>query len=215
MFEHIFFDLDGTLTDSAPGILNAVTYTLEQFGVDVPSRESLRYFIGPPLMDSFSKGFGFSHETCVEAVRTYRVYFSQKGIFENSVYDGVETMLQTLKAQGKHLYIATSKPIGFAERIADHFGLTSYFDHIYGPDMGDEKSSKADVIRMAMRDSGAQLQTTVMVGDRFHDVKGATANNIPCVGVLYGYGDEKELVEAGALCTIPTVEALTDFLKAL
>ena len=173
-FDTILFDLDGTLTDSAPGITNSVAVALRHFGIEADPAE-LTGFIGPPLDESFQNFYGFDAEKSIEAVREYRAYFADKGWAENSVYDGIEELLKALKAAGKKLLVATSKPEVFAVRILEHFGLAAYFDCICGAPMtASEKNSgrKADVIRDALQ-RGNVSGSAVMVGDRRHDVHGA------------------------------------------
>ena len=121
-YQHIFFDLDGTLTDSADGIVNSVRYALEKQGIVPPAREQLLPFVGPPLLDSFHKYYGMDREQGMQAIKAYREYFTDRGWKENSVYEGIPEVLKQLKDAGAHLYIATSKPEPFAKRIAEHFG---------------------------------------------------------------------------------------------
>ena len=208
-FDTILFDLDGTLTDSAPGITNSVAVALRHFGIEADPSE-LTGFIGPPLDESFQNFYGFDAEKSIEAVREYRAYFADKGWAENSVYDGIEDLLKELKAAGKKLLVATSKPEIFAVRILEHFGLSVYFDCICGAPMtASEKNSgrKADVIRDALR-RGEVRGSVVMVGDRRHDVHGAHEVGLPVVGVLFGYGDREELEAAGADFIAEDVAAL-------
>lgn len=207
-FETVLFDLDGTLTDPGLGITNSVMYALDRFGIHESDRTKLYTFIGPPLWDSFMRYYGMSREEADRAVDFYREYYADRGLFENAVYPGIPQMLEALKAQGKTLAVATSKPEGFSRQILDHFGLSSYFDRIAGASMDRSRSRKADVIRYALEGLPADLGTTVMVGDREHDVLGARELGLPCVGVLYGYGDRQELETAGALAIAATVEEL-------
>ena len=137
MKDYIFFDLDGTLTDSQEGILNSLRYTLEFYGVEY-SDERLKTFIGPPIVETFKK-LGFLGEKAMESVKVYRKYFAQKGIFENRVYDGIENLLKNLKNSGRHLAVATSKPEEYAIRIAEYFGIAKYFDCICGCNMDETR----------------------------------------------------------------------------
>lgn len=196
-YESVLFDLDGTLTDSAPGILNSIRYALERMGRPVPDAATLNAFIGPPLLDSFQRHCGLSSEESREALRLYRERFATKGLLENSVYPGVVGMLEALKARGLKIILATSKPEAFARRILDHFGLTRFFDAIHGATMDERRSRKAEVIAWALAHSG-EIGRAVMVGDRANDIEGARANGIAAIGVLWGYGDEAELRRAGA-----------------
>ena len=197
------FDLDGTLTDSAPGILHSVRYALEKVGAPVPDAATLNKFIGPPLIDSFEKYCGFTHAQAVQALADYREWFAgHGGMFENRVYDGVVGMLERLAAGGAKLIVATSKPEKFARAILEHFDLTRHFAAIHGATMDEKRSHKADVIAWALAHSG-ELDHPVMVGDRANDIEGAKANGIPAIGVLWGYGDAEELAGADRLVASP------------
>ena len=198
MYEIILFDLDGTLTDPGLGITNSVAYALEKYGIEVQDRKSLYCFIGPPLKDSFMKYYGFSEEKAFEAIRLYREYFSEKGLFENEVYEGVRELLEKIKASGRKIVLATSKPEVFSVRILEHFDLMKYFDVVAGASMDETRNKKGDVIRYAMEKGGFTADKAIMIGDREHDIFGAKENALPSIGVLYGYGDEAELRSAGA-----------------
>ena len=199
MYRYILFDLDGTLTDPGLGITNSVMYSLRKFGISENDRTSLYRFIGPPLRESFETFYGFSDEQSELAVKYYREYFKDTGIFENTVYDGITGLLKELKERGKILAVATSKPEIFAVRILKHFGLYGYFDHVAGATMDDSRNKKADVIKYALGKCDiASASEAVMIGDRKHDIIGAKENSMDSIGVLYGYGDEDELREAGA-----------------
>ena len=199
MFDTILFDLDGTLTDPGEGITNSVAYALRKYGIEVSDRSELYKFIGPPLKDSFMKYYGFDEDKAEEAIAYYREYFRDTGIFENRVYEGVEDMLRGLQANGKRIVLATSKPEEFAIRILEHFGLRKYFTVVAGASMDSSRSKKGDVIAYAISlCESFEKYTAVMVGDREHDIIGAKENGLKSIGVLYGYGDEKELKTAGA-----------------
>ena len=208
-YQHIFFDLDGTLTDSADGIVNSVRYALEKQGIVPPAREQLLPFVGPPLLDSFHKYYGMDREQGMQAIEAYREYFTDRGWKENSVYEGIPEVLKQLKDAGAHLYIATSKPEPFAKRIAEHFGLDGYFDRIAGATLDERITGKGQVIQMLLEElADIPVSKIVMVGDREHDVYGAKEHGIACVVVLYGYGSRKELEQAQAMTICPTPEAL-------
>ncbi|MCI6728977.1 MAG: HAD family hydrolase [Clostridiales bacterium] len=210
-YETIYFDLDGTLTDSGPGIMNAVAYALGAMGRPVPSRASMRRFIGPPLSYSFQAYEGMSPEDARRAVELYRVYYNDRGKFENTPYPGIDRLLEALRAKGKRLYVATSKPEGLSVEILEHFGLAGYFERIAGSTLDDSRSTKIQVLRYAIGMGGRER--AVMVGDRHLDVEGARENGLPCVGVVYGYGSRQELQEAGALALADTVEDLLHILE--
>lgn len=209
-FDTVFFDLDGTVTDSAPGILAAVRFALnrrsEELGVKSEefSDEDLRCFIGPPLIDTFQTFIPCSHGDAEKCLMWYREYFRPKGIYENSVYPGVVELLETLKSRGVKIVLATAKPEPFARIILDHFGLTKYFDAIHGATMDEGRNKKHLVIAWALEHSG-DVGRVIMVGDRENDVSGAKVNGLDCIGALWGYGSEAELREAGVayLCNAP------------
>ncbi len=214
MFSTILFDLDGTLTDPGEGITNSVAYALERFGIHIADRKCLYPFIGPPLMDSFSRYYGMSDSQAEKAVEVYREYFSVKGWLENCPYDGICAMLANLRASGKRLLVATSKPEEFAVRILEYFGLSIYFEAICGAPFHPPKGhGKVDVIRDALRRTGiSDLRGVIMVGDRRHDIQGAHAAGIPAVGVLYGYGDREEHEACQADYIVEDVDSLEKLL---
>lgn len=195
---YVLFDLDGTLTDPGLGITNSVMHALRRFGVEPPEREKLYPFIGPPLLWSFHQFYGFDEQQCADAVRYYREYFADRGIFENTLYPAIPQALRRLQAAGLRLAVATSKPEDFAKRIITHFGLEPYFELVVGSLMDEKRTAKAEVIALVLEKLGAQPGQCVMVGDREYDVLGAKQNGMACIGVLYGYGSRAELEAAGA-----------------
>ena len=208
---YIFFDLDGTLTDPALGITNSIMYALQHFGIEVADRRELYSFIGPPLREQFEIAYGFTPAQSEIALREYRVYFGEKGLFENTVYEGIPTMLKTLKERGCQLVLATSKPQVYADRILEHFNLKQYFTFLSGSELGGARVEKADVIRFALDELKITDPTqVVMVGDRSFDVDGAAACGIETIGVTYGYGSREEL--QGAKQIVDTVEELANAL---
>ena len=199
MYDTILFDLDGTLTDPGEGITNSVAYALKKYDIEVADKRELYKFIGPPLKDSFMKYYGFVESKAEEAIAYYREYFRDTGIFENRVYEGVEDMLKKLHDDGKKIVLATSKPEEFALRILEHFDLKKYFQVVAGASMDSSRSKKGDVIAYAISVcDNFHKDTSVMIGDREHDIIGAKENGLKSIGVLYGYGDENELKTAGA-----------------
>lgn len=197
MWNTVLFDLDGTLTDSAPGITHSVAHALAYFGIH-EEPESLLKFIGPPLNESLPEFYGFTAEQTAKAVEVFREYFNEKGWCENAPYPGVPELLRDLKAAGLRLMVATSKPEVQAVRILKHFGLAEYLDRICGAPLNNEDGArKSAVIRNALSYVD-DPDSVVMVGDRRHDVAGAKETGLPCIGVLYGYGGREELEEAGA-----------------
>lgn len=210
--KHILFDLDGTLTDPMMGITKSVRYALNYYGIEVKDLNDLLPFIGPPLRDSFKEYYGFDEAKANEAVEKYREYYKTDGIFDNKVYQGMVECLQTLKDNGKKLYIATSKPEFFAKQIIEHFSLSKYFEYVGGSEFN-SREKKAEVIEYVLKTNQIDNDDVIMVGDRKHDIIGAHENKIPCVGVLYGYGTEDELKQYQADYLVSTVEELTELLK--
>lgn len=212
--KYILFDLDGTLTDPMEGITKSVQYALRAFGIHVEDRTQLCRFIGPPLAESFRNFYGLDERQAEEAIVKYREYFTPTGIFENEVYEGVPEMLARLKADGKILILATSKPTRYAEMILEHFGLARYFSFVSGSNFDGTRVKKAEVIQFALEENGIEdLEAAVMVGDREHDVIGAKSVGMECIGVLYGYGDEKEMEDAKADYVAETVDKLENLLR--
>jgi len=214
-FSHILFDLDGTLTDPALGITNSVMYALNKFGIEVDDRASLYKFIGPPLYDSFVRYYGFTPKDANLAITYYREYFAPKGLYENTVYEGIEDALIHLKTQNVKLIVATSKPEKFAREILAHFALDRYFDDIIGATMDEKRNTKDAVIAYAVEKCNIDTENAVMVGDRLHDVLGAKANGIRSIGVLYGFGSYDELTDAGADIIVENVANLINVLTDL
>ncbi|MGV3250067.1 HAD family hydrolase [Streptococcus suis] len=208
MYQTILFDLDGTLTDSGQGILNSVAYALEKMGIEEPDTANLNRFIGPPLYESFSRFYQLSPEDTQSAVDAFRVYFKEKGMFENQLYPGIIPLLEELRTAGKTLVIATSKPEIFAKQILEHFGIAHYFDVIAGASLDSSRISKADVIGYAINQLEAFPKQAVMIGDREHDIEGARMHQLPAIGVLYGYGNKQEFEKAGATMIVETVQDL-------
>ncbi|WP_206911761.1 HAD family hydrolase [Enterococcus sp. DIV0849a] len=198
-YKTILFDLDGTITDSGEGIINSVIYALKKMNLNVPNQNDLFSFIGPPLSDSFKNLYHLDDQFTEQAVGYYREYYQAKGMYENHLYEGILEVLTDLQQAGCTLYIATSKPEIYAKQILAHFKLDRYFVGIYGASLNGERSKKGDVIRYALNSAGiTDLNKTLMIGDRSHDMIGAKENRLACIGVLYGFGDQVELETAGA-----------------
>ena len=213
MKKTILFDLDGTLTDSGEGIINCVIYALERFGLPIPERETLRYFVGPPLHESFIKQ-GVPADRAEEAVAVYRERYVPTGMFENTPYPGVRELLEKLQAEGHKLYVASSKPEWMCIEILKHFDLAKYFAMICGATMDTSRTNKDAVIAYLL-DLNVRSDRTIMVGDTKFDVLGAKAHGIPTVGVSWGYGSVEEMEKAGAVAIAYTMEELKEKLLAL
>jgi len=203
--EAIYFDLDGTLTDPKPGITRSIQYALQKLDhPTMPTEDELTWCIGPPLRASFVRLLGA--ETSADlAVSYYRERFSDVGLYENGVYDGIGAVLTKLGAAGHRLFVATSKPHVFAERIIDHFGLRDHFERVFGSELDGTRVDKSHLLEYALKQASVDPAKTLMIGDRSHDMVGAKNNGMKGIGVLYGYGTRDELLDAGAhhVCATP------------
>ncbi|MCD8029017.1 MAG: HAD-IA family hydrolase [Erysipelotrichaceae bacterium] len=210
--DNILFDLDGTLTNPFLGICRAVNYSLKYFNKETEHLEDFKKFIGPPLDVSYREYYQMNDNEITIAIKKYRQYFGDIGLFENEVYDGVENMLQTLQNHHKHLYICTSKPYEYTIRILEHFHLNHYFKGIYGATMDGSRKYKKDVINYCISKENLDYKNCIMVGDRLHDIEGAHENNVACIGVLYGYGNKAEFEEYQCDYIVENIQELTKLL---
>ncbi len=196
--DHIFFDLDGTLTDPAPGITGCIRYAVEELGFT--PEENLNKYIGPPLRESFRCMLAtMDGELVEEAMRLYRERFARVGLFENALYEGIPDLLAELREGGSELRVVTSKPKVYADRIIDHFELREWFPFVYGAELDGARSDKGELIAWVLEQEGLTAGAAAcMIGDRRHDILGAKKHRLATVGVAWGYGAEGELVDAGA-----------------
>ena len=209
----IFFDLDGTLTDSGEGIIKCAILALEYFHLPVPSWEEMRVFVGPPLRDTFIR-FGVPEDQTEKAIEVYRSRYTDIGIFENHPYPGIARMLESLRDHGHRLFVATSKPEEMAVRVLDKYDLSQFFEVICGASMDGSRDEKSAVIAYLKARVGDTAET-VMVGDTVYDVIGAAAHAIPTVGVSWGYGKAADMLSAGAACIVDTPEELIEKIEAM
>ena len=212
-YDVIIFDLDGTLSNSGEGITKSVQYALAKMGIKEDDLDNLRHFVGPPMKEEMMLSYNFTDGQAAEAVAFYRERYTPIGIYETSLYDGVIELLRALKENDKIIAIATSKPQKMAEEVLEYLKIDSYFDFVMGADMIGGKQSKEDVLNalldmLPIKDKAKML----MVGDTKFDVIGANALNIGCIGVSYGYGDIKEMLEYGAIAVIDKALELLDFI---
>jgi phosphoglycolate phosphatase len=205
----IYFDLDGTLTNPKPGITRSIQYALHRLGQAVPHEDELTWCIGPPLRASLRKLLG-SDELADRALLLYRERFADIGLFENEAYFGIEETLAALAASHPRMFVATSKPAVYAERIIDHFGLRPYFGQVFGSGLDGTRTDKTELLRYALDTAKVDPREAIMIGDRSHDIVGARGNGMTAIGVLYGYGNEEELKAAGAHHICATHPGLLD-----
>lgn len=213
MANTVLFDLDGTLTNPAVGILRCWQHALDILGV--PHDEAvLRSLIGPPIHEGFAQLLQTTDPAAIErGVSLYRERFGTVGLFENELFPEIPGLLARLRELGARLYVATSKPTVYSERIIEHFGLTQYFSKVYGSELSGERADKRLLLRYIVEKESLDVRATTMVGDRLHDVNGAKACGIHSIGVLWGFGGREELELAGADTVVDSVDALTTILE--
>ena len=209
----IFFDLDGTLTDPKLGITRCIQHALGELGATPPDADELTWCIGPPLLECFKSMLG-DDALANAALKHYRARFSEVGLFENQLYQGVPEALQRLYGKDVSLFVATSKPQVYAERIVEHFSLSAFFNGVFGPTLQGDRAIKTDLLRWALNETRVKASASVMVGDRSHDMIGATDNGMRAVGVLYGYGCREELEASGAELFVSNPDELSSLLDA-
>lgn len=209
----ILFDLDGTIIDSSQGMTNSIMYALASLGIEVSDPKSLYPFIGPPLKVSFKKYFDLDDEQCKQAIAKYREYFRDQGYLQNIVYDGLPELFEKLRAAGRELYVATSKPTLDARRILEHHDLAGCFNDIQGSNEDGTRLFKGEVIEYVLAHNKlTDLSQIVMIGDREHDMTGAADCGVDTIGVLYGFGSRAELEAHGAGAIAATVAELDELL---
>lgn len=211
MYHNLFFDLDGTLADTEEGILLSLQYALSQMGIDETDRQVLHAFIGPPLKDIFMSHYGMNEEAALETLAHYRVYYGDSGMYKCKLFPGVETLLHRLHSEGVHLFVATSKPGVYAEKILSHLGVADLFTEIAGSMLDNTRSKKHEVIDYLLGKYPDTAKDVLMIGDKIQDLNGAEACGIPAVGVLYGYGGAAELAGGKSAALVKDTEELYRF----
>lgn len=207
----LLFDLDGTLTDPFVGITKSVQYALEKLDAPVPPAEDLRHVIGPPLNETYGQLLGSSDASLIQkAIDLYRERYTDVGLFENVRYDGILEVLEAARARGERLFVCTSKPWVYAEKIIEHFGLSEFFEKTYGCELDMTRSNKVDLLAYLLEQEQLDPAQTVMIGDRKHDILAGLKNATQTIGVLWGYGSREELETHGAHCVVESREGLTD-----
>lgn len=210
----ILFDLDGTLTDPREGITRCIAYALERMGIEPPPLEALTFAIGPPLRDSLATALGTGDRVAVErALAFYRERFADVGLFENEPYPGIQEALRAIGASGARLFVATSKPAVYAERIVRHFGLDGHFAAVHGCELDGTREDKRELLAHMLPHHGVAAGSAAMIGDRGVDMRAARHHGLHAIGALWGYGSADELRGAGAhaLCAQPAalIQALS------
>ena len=214
-YKYLFFDLDGTISDTLEGVGNAAIYTFEKFGEEIPDKSVLRKFIGPPLKYTFEKICGYSEEKTERAINIFREYYEDRGWRECHIFEGMNELLTEMKAQGYKLVVATSKSEEFAIPLLKMLGVHECFDFIAGSKDEIGRSTKTDVILHALNTLEITAKDALMIGDTKFDIEGANALGLDSVGVLFGFGTRESLKEEGATYIIESVKALEEFLLSL
>lgn len=208
----LLFDLDGTLTDSAPGIINSVNHALNALGADSLPHDTLLKFLGPPLWESFPAYCHFDTDTTKEAVRLYREYYAVHGIFEQQLYEGIPELLETLSERNMQLFVATAKPDMYAGKILQFMNLDHHFIDICGATADASRADKTSIIGHVIQKHGINPSHSWMIGDKEHDIKGAHAHSMQSIACSYGYGTEEEIHNAGPMHICTNVQELRELL---
>ncbi|MBE5944202.1 MAG: HAD family hydrolase [Lachnospiraceae bacterium] len=216
-YDYVIFDLDGTITEPAEGITNAIIYALKKYNIQVDDRSSLFKFIGPPLRDSFKEFYGFSQERAEEAVSFYREYYKDRGLIENELMPGIKHCLELLNKAGCKLCVATSKPEEYAIKILDNLQVLNFFDTVAGASLDGSRDKKELVMkylfeRLKEKYEGFCVDKAVMVGDRHFDIYGANYFKMESIGVTFGYGSKDELTEAGATVVLDSSQDIEKYI---
>ncbi len=212
-YDAIFFDLDGTLVDSGDGVKTSFIYALKHFGINA-RKEDIDAVMGPPLVYSFVNFFGFDEQTALKAQDKYREFYHDRGIYMNTVYDGIPETLAALKSRGISLSVATSKPTVYAEIVLNHHDLRKFFDYVCGSELDGTRDSKQEVIEYALDITHTKGKRVAMVGDRKYDMLGGNACGLVTVGADFGYAEKNELVNAGAKYVVTNAYELLKVLTA-
>jgi phosphoglycolate phosphatase len=214
--QNLLFDLDGTLTDPAPGIVRCLQFALQSVGASPRSDHELRHFIGPPLHEAFRILLDTNDpDIHRQAIRSYRERFAARGLYENAVYPEIPQLLADLCGAGFQLWVVTSKPTVYADRIVDHFRLRPFFADVYGSELSGERSAKAELLAHILHAERIDPVATCMIGDREHDVAGARAHGVPALGVLWGYGTRAELESAGATALVMSPAVVPEAIRLM
>ena len=198
-YDFYLFDFDGTLCDTTEGIFNSVIYSLKCYGIEESDMEKLRFFVGPPLFESYKTLYNVSDDDANWLIAKYRERYKDKAAEESCIYEGVKEMLSALKGRGKKIAVASSKPKKFVDEISQYHDIYKYYDFVSAEDFKNNHSSKEDLINRCFNFFGnPEKEKVIMIGDRFYDINGAKAVGVDSAGAVYGFGTEEELSKAGA-----------------
>ncbi|MBE5959101.1 MAG: HAD family hydrolase [Lachnospiraceae bacterium] len=212
MYKNVMFDLDGTMTDSGRAIISSVEYALSHFGIANQPKEKLQTFIGPTLYDSFKREYNMSDEDCEKAIGLYRYIYEKERMYDVEIYEGIPELIRQLKKKDCKVFLVTTKPIFFAERILEKIGLAEYFDDMAGSDLSDHSSDKKRLIEKIVEANNLEKSECVMIGDTKYDIIGAVDAGVDSIAVTYGYGKNEELKEAGATYIVDSAKEIEKIL---
>lgn len=208
-YDYYLFDFDGTLCDTTEGIFNSIIYSLDCYGIKETDLKKLEFFVGPPLFESYKTVYGVCDEDAKYLIEKYRERYKTKAAQESRIYDGVKNMLEALKARGKKIAVASSKPKLFVDEISQYHDIYKYYDFVSAETFKNNHSSKKELINACLEYFGnPDKSKVIMVGDRFYDIDGAKASGVDSAGAVYGFGTEKELKNAGATYILHTPDDL-------
>ena len=207
MYNYIFFDFDGTLFDTSEGVFKSFDRVAEHYHIELADKSIYNTMIGPPLRESFTRVFHFKEEELAPAMAVYRDYYQKQGMFEVRAYDGITDCIKALRAAGKKVYVATSKPEVYARQILEKQGMLDLFDFVGGSDLAEkDRVNKVDIINYVLESEGLSYRKAecVMVGDTHFDMDGAAKAGLDTIGVLYGFGSRESLEQSGAKVIVQT-----------
>lgn len=208
-YDYYLFDFDGTLCDTTEGIFNSIIYSLDCYGIKETNLKKLEFFVGPPLFESYKTVYGVSDKDAKYLIEKYRERYKTKAAQESCIYDGVKNMLEALKARGKKIAVASSKPKLFVDEISQYHDIYKYYDFVSAETFKNNHSSKKELINACLEYFGnPDKSKVIMVGDRFYDIDGAKASGVDSAGAVYGFGTEEELKNAGATYILHTPDDL-------
>ncbi len=210
----VLFDLDGTLTDPAPGIIGSFRKALVDLGHEPPPFESLGWIIGPALRLSFPKVMGEGADA-EAALERYRAHYGDGGMYDLTLYDGMMEAVSAIRAASERMFVCTAKPEPYAVPIVERFGYAPHFERVYGAALDGSLDDKADIIAKIIAEQGIDPARTVMIGDRLHDIHAAQRHGIASIGVAWGYGGAEELTRAGATAICHRPQDLPAFVAEL
>ena len=212
-YQYILFDMDGTLVNTEPGIIGCLQLALNELAIGIDNTVNLRCLIGPPLKNSFMKYYKMNTEQADEAVTIFRRFYAKDGLYNAALYPDIHLMLEKLKRDNIHLFVATSKPTDYAKKIAEYLDIEQYFDAIIGSNPDNTRSNKSQIINYIIEKySITEKSKVLMVGDKEHDIIGAAACGIDAVGITYGYGDIKELIKENPIAIFDSPLELIDWI---